>query len=200
MSVPSGLPTSTPPPCWALTENAGQTETVLDELDALIDQAYHEHFPKLEAILTSPLVSHREKSEIIDHILAGRVSGCFSIFSRWWRGTAGSTSSGLSAARPGCDTTGCGGECPCSITTATPLDDAQAGQLAGKLRELLGGEAMLERVVDPELIGGAVLRVGDMVYDGSIANQLHTIRQQMIDRSVHEIQSRRDRFRNSAGN
>ena len=85
------------------------------------------------------------------------------------------------------------------ITTATPLDDAQAGQLAGKLRELLGGEAMLERVVDPALIGGAVLRIGDTVYDGSVANQLQTIRQQMIDRSVHEIQSRRDRFRYPAG-
>ena len=52
----------------------------------------------------------------------------------------------------------------------------------------------------PALIGGAVLRVGDVVYDGSIANQLQIIRQEMIDRSVDEIQSRRDRFRNPAGN
>ena len=61
---------------------------------------------------------------------------------------------------------------------------------------MLGGEPLVEQVVDPTVIGGAVLRVGDVVYDGSVANQLQILRQQMIDRSVHEIQSRRDRFRN----
>ena len=45
-----------------------------------------------------------------------------------------------------------------------------------------------------------MVRVGDVVYDGSVASQLENLRQQMIDRSVHEIQSRRNRFSNSAGN
>ena len=47
------------------------------------------------------------------------------------------------------------------------------------LRAKLGGEPVLEQQTDPELIGGAVLRVGDMVYDGSIANQLQNLRQQI---------------------
>ena len=87
------------------------------------------------------------------------------------------------------------------LTTATPLDDA-----AGRPRwptasaRCSAASRCSSAAVDPELIGGAVLRVGDTVYDGSIANQLQTIRQQMIDRSVHEIQSRRDRFRYPAGN
>ena len=34
---------------------------------------------------------------------------------------------------------------------------------------------------DPELIGGIVLRVGDTVYDGSVATQLERLREQMID-------------------
>ena len=86
------------------------------------------------------------------------------------------------------------------LSTATPLADAVADTLIENLRKLLGGEPFVQRDVDPKLIGGAVLRVGDIVYDGSIANQLQTIRQQMIDRSVDEIQSRRDRFCNPAGN
>ena len=75
-----------------------------------------------------------------------------------------------------------------------------AAQIAESLRGKLGGEPVFEQETDPSLIGGAVLRVGDTVYDGSIANQLQNLRQQMIDRSAHEIQSRRDRFRNPAGN
>jgi F-type H+-transporting ATPase subunit delta len=42
--------------------------------------------------------------------------------------------------------------------------------------------------------------VGDTVYDGSVAAQLADMRGRIINRSVHEIQSRRDRFSNSAGN
>jgi F-type H+-transporting ATPase subunit delta len=45
-----------------------------------------------------------------------------------------------------------------------------------------------------------VLRVGDTVYDGSVATRLARIRDQMIDRSVHEIQSGRDRFGSAEGN
>ena len=72
-------------------------------------------------------------------------------------------------------------------------------RFAATLGALLGQRPILETVVDPALIGGAVLRIGDTVYDGSVANQLQFIRQQMIDRSVHEIQSRRNSFRYPAG-
>ena len=46
------------------------------------------------------------------------------------------------------------------------------------------------------MIGGIIVRVGDVIYDASIATQLTKVRQDIIDRSVHEIQNRRDCFRN----
>ena len=55
---------------------------------------------------------------------------------------------------------------------------------------------VLQKAVKPSRL----LRVGDTVYDGSLAAQLAQLRQQMIDRSIHEIQSGRDRFRHPAGN
>ena len=72
--------------------------------------------------------------------------------------------------------------------------------IAAALESLLGGQPHVDSQVDAELIGGIVLRVGDTVYDGSVARQLEQARQQMITRSVYEIQSRRDRFRHSGGN
>jgi F-type H+-transporting ATPase subunit delta len=86
------------------------------------------------------------------------------------------------------------------LTTATPASAAMVANIMKDLRAKLGCEPILEQEIDPSLIGGAILRIGDVVYDGSVANQLKNLREKMSDRSTHEIQSGRDRFRNSAGN
>ncbi len=86
------------------------------------------------------------------------------------------------------------------LQTATPVEDGLSKNLEQSLRKLLGGEPLVEGSVNPDLIGGIVLRVGDTVYDGSVARQLRQVREQMITRSIHEIQSRRDRFGNPSGN
>jgi F-type H+-transporting ATPase subunit delta len=80
------------------------------------------------------------------------------------------------------------------------LGEDLAARIKQQLRDMLGGEPTLVRVVDPDLIGGVVLRVGDTVFDGSVAMRLARVRGQMINRSVHEIQRRRDRFSHPAGN
>ena len=85
------------------------------------------------------------------------------------------------------------------VATAAPLEEPQLEALKQQLGKLLGAEVVVKAEVDPSLIGGLVVRVGDTVYDGSVANQLAQLRQQMVDRSAHEIQSRRDRFRDPAG-
>jgi F-type H+-transporting ATPase subunit delta len=92
------------------------------------------------------------------------------------------------------------GRVPVELTTASAISDSLARTIAANLQQIIQAEPILTTSVDPKLVGGAVVRIGDTVYDGSIANQLKNIRQQMIDRSAHEIQSRRDRFRNTAGN
>ena len=180
-------------------ENAGRSEQVLEEFETLIADLL-EPFPQLDAILTSVLISHDEKTGILDRVLAGRFSpllvNFLKVVSRHGR---------LDCLRAIHRQTRLfydhlRGRVHVRLTTATPLSEAAAGRIAESLRALLGAEPVLRRVTDPEIIGGAVLRVGDTVYDGSIANQLHLIRQQMIDRSAHEIQSRRDRFRDPAGN
>ena len=90
------------------------------------------------------------------------------------------------------------GQARVSVTTAAKLDDAVGKRIAEVLQKSLGRKPIFENKVDPALIGGVMLRVGDTVYDASVATQLEKIRTQMIDRSVHEIQSRRDRFRTAS--
>jgi F-type H+-transporting ATPase subunit delta len=52
----------------------------------------------------------------------------------------------------------------------------------------------LQEQVDPDLLGGLIVRVGDWVYDASVRRELETLRSELIARSSHEIQSRRDQF------
>ena len=85
----------------------------------------------------------------------------------------------------------------CPIVQASP---DMIRQIVDQLRTKLGGEPVIDQQTDPALIGGAVLRVGDTIYDGSIANQLQTLRQHIHQSTAHEIQGRRDRFRHPAGN
>jgi F-type H+-transporting ATPase subunit delta len=58
------------------------------------------------------------------------------------------------------------------ITSAIQLNDAQRQRLADALRKRLKREVRLHCDVDPTLIGGAVIRSGDLVIDGSLKAQL----------------------------
>lgn len=56
--------------------------------------------------------------------------------------------------------------------SAVPLDEGQIGKLAGALSSRLARTVRLHCQVVPALLGGAVLRVGDLVIDGSVQGNL----------------------------
>jgi F-type H+-transporting ATPase subunit delta len=180
-------------------ENAGQTATVIEEFDAVMAEVI-DGFPKLEAVLDSILVLPEEKVALIDRTLGSRASPTLVNFLKvvarhgrldCLRAIHCQTHVAYDKLRR---------RIPVRLTTATPVSAEMAAKIVADLRGKLDGEPIVEQVVDPSLIGGAVLRVGDVIYDGSIANQLQNLRHKISERSAHEIQSRRDRFRHSAGN
>jgi F-type H+-transporting ATPase subunit delta len=66
-----------------------------------------------------------------------------------------------------------------ALTTAVPLSDAQAEAIAVGLSRATGRRVSLVRAVDPAIIGGAVARVGSVVFDGSITTQLRRFKEQL---------------------
>lgn len=62
------------------------------------------------------------------------------------------------------------------ITTAIPLDDDYQLKLAQRLTSILGKPVVLRTKVDPGLIGGIVIRVGDKLIDGSIRSRLEALK------------------------
>jgi F-type H+-transporting ATPase subunit delta len=66
------------------------------------------------------------------------------------------------------------------VTTAMPLSAERETQLRQQLTAATGREITLTTRVDPNLIGGAVTRIGTMVYDGSLASQLTRLRERLL--------------------
>jgi len=66
------------------------------------------------------------------------------------------------------------------VTTALPLDDAQVARLRDALAQATGQQVTVSTRVDPAVIGGALTRVGSVVYDGTLARQLARMKEQFV--------------------
>jgi F-type H+-transporting ATPase subunit delta len=64
------------------------------------------------------------------------------------------------------------------VTSATPLDEQQRDQLSDQLRQG-GGQVVLTEHVDPEILGGIILRHEDVIRDFSVRARLETLRQRL---------------------
>jgi F-type H+-transporting ATPase subunit delta len=85
------------------------------------------------------------------------------------------------------------------VWSAVPLDKDQEERLQRQLREQFQREPVLHTQVDPELLGGLVVQVDDWLYDASVRTRLRQLRNQILERSSHAIQSGRDRFSTDQG-
>lgn len=65
------------------------------------------------------------------------------------------------------------------LTTAVPLTTERVAQFEKRIAAATGRRVTMTASVDPTLIGGAVARVGSIVYDGSIATQLAKMRERL---------------------
>lgn len=66
------------------------------------------------------------------------------------------------------------------VTTAERLNDAEQELVRDKLHSLTGKTVQLATHVDPEIIGGIVIRIGDQVIDGSVRNKLEKMRARLV--------------------
>lgn len=83
------------------------------------------------------------------------------------------------------------GRVPVTLTTAVAVDDVSFQAWKDKIAAAIGGEPIVRHVVKPEIVAGAVIRVGDRVVDGSARRRLNELHQQIIQRGkqIHALQS-----------
>ena len=68
---------------------------------------------------------------------------------------------------------------PVEVTSAVELDPSIAEELGRKVREQTGQTVELTAKVDPDILGGIVLRVGNSILDASIENRLQQLRREV---------------------
>jgi len=67
------------------------------------------------------------------------------------------------------------------ITSAHPLNDRDREELEAQVSKLAGGRVRATYRQDPSLLGGAVVRIGSTVYDGSLRAQFQQLKQRLVN-------------------
>ncbi|MBW3600322.1 MAG: ATP synthase F1 subunit delta, partial [Planctomycetes bacterium] len=150
--------------------------------------------PSFDAVLKSPRVSHEEKVRLLHKSFQGKMSATLlnflKVVSRHGRLDAlraiHRAAQKLHHERMG--------RVEVLVRTAEPLPEEIHARIADRLRAALGREPVLRMEVEPELIGGVVIRVGDTVYDGSVAHQLVRLREETAAKIARELRRAGERF------
>lgn len=67
------------------------------------------------------------------------------------------------------------------VTTAIPMDAALEAQVLAKIGTISDKKITLQNTIDPSIIGGFILRIGDKQYNASVANRLQELRREFLN-------------------
>ena len=117
---------------------------------------------ELSRILADRSAPAEGTAALLDRLLAGRTGGAEAAVERL--STAANRRRGRSVAR---------------VTTAVALTPVQEQRLAATLGRIYGRTMGLHVTIDPDVLGGLVVQVGDEVIDGSVAHRLETAKRRL---------------------
>lgn len=162
---------------FELAEETRQVDTVLEDLQAVAKLLRSE--PEFMSILVSGKVQETEKVEMVRRVFGGRISPLtldfLCVLARRNRvsflgGIAGRYEDMFDTYR---------NRHRVHVTVAKPLSDQEAEKIRRDLMEAIQAEVKMTVKVDPEILGGIVIRKGDTVVDNSVRN--------ILDRTVNAI-------------
>jgi F-type H+-transporting ATPase subunit delta len=174
-------------------------EAALAEYRSFIDDVLPQ-VPDLERLLTSLILSVDDLVGIIDRAVAPQATPQFANFLRVLARHRRLDLLRIILSEATKESERRAGKRRVQIRTATPLSEEAARELTAKLAAAIAAEPILETAVDPSILGGLIVRVGDTVYDGSVRTRLKQLSSRMRERYLHEIQRGRDRFCHTEGN
>ncbi len=169
-----------------------EQESLVEELESVADVLKQD--PRLAQIIASELISKDEKIAMLDRLFGAKLStatlNLLKVMARHKRlgliRDAAKVARKMWYARAG--------RVPVQLETAHQLEGGLEQEILTAFARVLGSDPIVTQWVNPDLIAGFVLRVGDRVYDGSVRTRLEHMRQGMINRAVEAIQRSPERF------
>ncbi|HEX3314069.1 MAG TPA: ATP synthase F1 subunit delta [Gemmataceae bacterium] len=177
---------------FAAAEEAGIVEEVRDEFLTLLE--VFDQRPEFEHVLAGAALGRDVRADVIEKAFKDKASTTFYAFLQVLNGHER-----LELIRPVAralrDLADEKAErVRVYVTSAAPLGEDQLAGIRTVLAERMAFQPVMMASVDSSLLGGMKVRVGDFQYDGSIKTRIDNLRNQILEKSSHEIQSRRDRF------
>jgi F-type H+-transporting ATPase subunit delta len=170
----------------------GNTESLLSQLSEVVGALGG--VPKLGAMLQSPGIAVADKASLLDKAFGGKVDGKLMNFLKIVldKGRFDCLGAIWSSAKKIFDEMS--GRVQATITTAEPIEDSVRARVEKSLSDKLGKQIQLEALMDPSVIGGMVIRIGDTVYDGSVKSHLSRVRSNAIKNASDAIRGSLEKF------
>jgi len=168
-------------------------EGALEEFGSFLDDVVGKH-PEFRDLLLSGVLNRDEKLGILNRVVAGRGSELFTNFLRVLAKHDRLDLLPLILKESRLKHELSQGKRRVRVLSAAPLSQETLAKIGGRLSQMLAFEPILENKTDPTVLGGVVIQVGDTVYDSSLRTRMKQLRARLRQRSLHEIQSGRDRF------
>ena len=162
---------------FELGERSGNTERYAELIDAVASAV--ETTPEVQGVLMSPRVPKTEKVRLLGAALKG-VPREFVLFlqalvkrgrQRLLREIASEYEALLDLKH---------NRVRAGVTLAHPADPALQREIQAALSRELGKEVLTAFHVDPEILGGTVVRVGERIHDGSVRRRMTKLRRQLL--------------------
>lgn len=140
--------------------------------------------PQLQAVLRNPIISHDKKLNILKALFAGKVSKAsesfFAIMVTKNRAeilfhTAQEFINQYNIKKHIVTAT---------VVSASPLSEDNKQSMIAEVKKIIGGNIVLQTKVDPSLIGGFILTVGDRQIDTSVATDLKRLKKDFAEATV----------------
>ena len=163
---------------FLLAQEEGKLVEYGQELQSLAEGL--ESAPELKAFLESPMIPRQAKQEAAEKIFAGELSPMVMNFLRLlldkqrisiFREIVRQYENFANEAQ---------GILVADVTTARDLSDSLGERLMAKLGEVTGKKIKLRKHLDEKLLGGAVVRMGDRLLDGSLRSRMKALEAQLL--------------------
>ena len=165
-----------------LSEEQNSLEAVRSDILSFIDTLHANS--TLQAVLKNPIISQHQKLNILNELFASRFNKVILLFFKLLVSKGRSSVLYAIAKQFIVEYNIRKNIVQATVTSAAVLSDTNKKRIEEVIKESTQGEVILTVKVDPNLIGGFILKVGDKQFDASLSSKLRNLKKQFNQKAI----------------